>query len=325
MVKGIESCHLAPHYQRGARARMTHAAIHALIPLIRAYVRYGPFERTKRIFWESIAEPYFAWHAHRFLARTAFGLKVAGDTTDILPQYLYYFGVWEPNLTRWVSRRLDPGDVFVDVGANAGYFSLLASTLVGESGSVVAIEPLPALYEATRANVARNGLRNVRTVNVAASDRVGRLELFRGPASHTGLTSLVAEPGLELECEVESLPLSAILDDEELRRARLVKIDVEGAEAAVVAGMESLLRSGRRDLEVLVEIHPKQLARMNKSPNDVLDAFFEAGFRAYRVENDYEGASYVAGPVIRPQRLRGPIPLDCETNLVLSRRELERE
>lgn len=324
-MKRIESCQLAPHYESGTRARLTHAALHLLIPLVRAYVRYGPFKKAKRTYWEFVINPYFAWHSHAFVARTSFGLKVAGNTTDILPQYLYYFGTWEPNLTHWISGRLGPGDVFVDVGANAGYFSLLASTLVGESGSVVSIEPLPELYETTRANVARNGLRNVRAVNVAASDHAGRLELFRGPATHTGLTSVVEEPGLEPACEVDSLPLSTILRDEELQRARLVKIDVEGAESAVIAGMGPLLRSGRSDLEVLVEIHPKQLARMERSPEDVLGVLLEAGFHPYTLENDYSGAGYLAGGVARPEPLRGSLPLDCETNLVFSRGKLERE
>jgi hypothetical protein len=60
--------------------------------------------------------------------------------------YIYYFGVWEPNITRWIVRRLASGDMFIDVGANVGYYSLLASKLVGESGSVV------RFYKATSAS-----------------------------------------------------------------------------------------------------------------------------------------------------------------------------
>ena len=49
-----------------------------------------------------------------------FGSKIAGNTNDIIPQYIYYFGLWEPHLTRWIQRRLAPGDTFIDVGANIG-------------------------------------------------------------------------------------------------------------------------------------------------------------------------------------------------------------
>jgi hypothetical protein len=137
---------------------------HLLIPFVRMYIRYAPWGMGKRSFWAQIVGPYFAWHAHKFIVSTAFGRQIAGDTRDIVQQHIYYFGVWEPNLTRWIVRRLAPGDVFIDVGANVGYYSLqrcsanllLASKLVGQSCSVVAIEhlqPPSRFYKGTRASI----------------------------------------------------------------------------------------------------------------------------------------------------------------------------
>src|SRR5439155_9766755 len=83
-----------------------------LIPWVRAYVRYAPFKAGKSSLWSRVVDPYFAWHSHRFLARTVFGSRVASDTKELLQQYLYYFGVWEPCLSRWMARQLRPGDTF---------------------------------------------------------------------------------------------------------------------------------------------------------------------------------------------------------------------
>src|SRR2546426_9903533 len=251
------------------------------VPLVRAYIRYAPFVAGKRSLWTRVMDPYFAWHPHQFVASTVFGSTIAGVTTDIIQQYIYYFGLWEPPLTYWIRERLAPGDTFIDVGANIGYFSLLASRLVGESGSVVAIEASPKTFHALKDNLERNTARNVRAVNVAVSHSREVVALFRGPDSNVGETTLLEDLGLEFECEVEAAPLSAILQPVESERARLIKIDVEGAEWCVAEGIGPILSSGRADLEIVVEVHPELLVRQEKRPEDILRVFREAGFYAY--------------------------------------------
>jgi FkbM family methyltransferase len=293
-----------------------------LTPPVRAYIRYVPFGTGKRAFWNRVVEPSFAWRPHRFVASTVFGSRIAGDTSDILQQYIYYFGVWEPHLTRWIGRRLAPGDTFIDVGANIGYFSLLASKLVGDSGAVVAIEASPKTFSLLQGNLARNLAQNVRTVNVAASDRVGTVSLFRGPDDNIGLTSVVGDPRFAFECEVDAAPLSLLLTSEEVHNARLIKIDVEGAEWSVVAGMGPLLYSGHRDLEVIVEVTPEHLTPQGKRSEDLIRVFQAAGFQAYRLENDYSPLSYLPPRAERrPERIRTPI--QWQTDVVFSRQDSE--
>src|SRR5262249_59237800 len=101
-----------------------------------------------------------------FICRTAAG-RMAGNTRDFLQQYLYYFGVWEPDITALIKRRLRLGNCFVDIGANIGYFTLLAARQVGTTGRVVSIEASPAVYSPLTANVRRNRLTQVRALNVA--------------------------------------------------------------------------------------------------------------------------------------------------------------
>lgn len=306
--------YLPPRLKREVRRILT--------PLLRAYVRYAPFAVGKRFVWTRIVEPYFANHSHRFVASTVFGTRIVGDTRDFLQRYIYYFGVWEPDLTHWVERRLSPGDAFIDVGANIGYYSLLASTVVGSSGAVVAIEASPTIFGALQTNLTRNRIANVRAVNVAASDRKGMVKVFRGTDQNLGDTTILQDHGLAFECEVDGAPLTAILHPEEMQHVRLMKIDVEGAEWAVVGGIGPLLSSYHRDLEIIIEIHPEQLARQRKRPEDLMRIFLDAGFHAYGLENDYSPLSHMLPRTeMRPVRIRAPLQHECF--VIFSRQDVE--
>jgi FkbM family methyltransferase len=301
---------------RSARARRWS------ITLVRAYLRHSPFAAGKVIFWSRVVDPYLAWHSYPFVASTVFGARMAGDTQDMLQQHIYYFGVWEPDLTRYVAKCLTPGDAFVDVGANVGYYSLLASKLVGDSGKVIAIEALPSTFDTLQGNLTRNRASNVRAVNVAASDSAEAVSIFTGPKFNIGETTVVERPGFTRVGSVEAAPLSAILDPREARSARLIKVDVEGAELTVIRGMDSLFDSCRSDLEVIVEIHPRELAQQGLRPEDVLDLLLKAGFHPYELVNDYSVSSCVgrSRPCV-PVRVRGRIR--AETLVVFSRRDAE--
>ncbi len=203
---------------------------------------------------------------------------------------------------------------------------VLGSKLVGVTGTVVAIEPSPTIFHSLEGNLARNRASNVRAVNMAASDRAGLARLFRGPEANRGLTTIVeresAANDCQFECEVETAPLGAILRPNEAQNARLFKVDVEGAEWPVVAGMLPLLSAGRPDLEVMVELAPERLAYQGKSPQDVLQFFHDAGFHPYRIENDYSPESYLARqPHCRPLRIGTPI--EQETDVIFSRQNAE--
>jgi FkbM family methyltransferase len=315
---------LLPTLVRGARdvARrlLGTPARHKLVPTLRAYTRFMPTAFGKSLLWRSVIAPHFGWLSRDFEVSTRFGSRMRGNTQDFIQRHIYYFGLWEPNLTHFLGERLHPGDVFIDVGANIGYFSLQAARLVGSTGTVVAIEASPSIHALLNENLALNQTQNVRTVNLAVAERPSTLHLYLGPADNRGGTTLVASgtPGSTFECDVQAQPLGDIVTADEWRRARLVKIDVEGAEASVVAGMVPLLAQAHRELELVVEIAPRTLARQGKSPEDVLGIFRAAGFHAYKIENDYSADGYL-DPVAarRPTRITGP--LVTQTDVVFSR------
>lgn len=145
--------------------------------------------------------------------------------------------------------RLKPGDIVVDAGASIGFHSLLAAQLVGPSGTVIAFEPSPADAEALRANAALNGLANVSVEREALSGSVGSAFLDR-PGEATA--RLVDEPARGA-LAVATTSLDAFLAAHPGLVPALVKIDVEGHEAAVLEGMRATL-AGARPL-LIVELH----------------------------------------------------------------------
>ena len=292
-----------------------------LVPPLRAYMRYMPTSLGKDQLWRSVIKPHLSWLPVEFEATARFGARLRGNTEDFIQRHVYYFGIWEPDLTDFLASRLRPGDGFIDVGANVGYFTLQASRLVGPSGAVVAIEASPSIFRMLEANLALNDVTNVRVVNVAVSDRPGLVRLFRGPADNIGGSTLLDDgtQGATFESEVKALPLGDILVGDEWRRARVVKIDVEGSEALVATGMASLLGEARQDLEVVMEIAPRMLEKRGKQPDEIIGLFRSAGFHVYRLENEYSDDTYLrpAGERHRPVRVTGPI--SEQTDVVFSR------
>ncbi len=159
----------------------------------------------------------------------------------------YWTGTYEPEVQRTLANLLHPGDVVWDVGTHAGFLTALASRLVGSDGDVVAFEPLPANIDRLERLVRANRLSNVRIRPVALAERAGRARFH--VASSTSMGSL-APIVATADIQVSTSSLDAEL--ETLRRPALVKIDVEGGEAAVLAGATRLLSEVRPRL--LIEL-----------------------------------------------------------------------
>ncbi len=241
---------------------------------------------------------------------------------DMIQTYLYLFGIWEPDLTAFITSRLRPGDTFVDVGANIGYHTLLAAKKLAGEGRVVAIESSPKIFRLLGESLAENGSPSVvRAVNRAASDAVGELSLYEGPEQNIGLSTTVPSRGLPSEGRVAAAPLGDLLLPEEMETARLVKIDVEGAEVAVLSGMNVFLGRCPQVVEVAVELSPSWWTDRSLSPQEVLQPLIETGFNVYEIDNNLWPWRYLWPEAVRrPRRVRRPLTAFVDRlDLVLSR------
>ena len=151
----------------------------------------------------------------------------------------YWAGTHELEVQRTITESLSRGSVFWDVGAHCGFFSCLAGRHVGPEGSVVAFEPVPQNNARLRAAIRLNRLDNVVVRSDAVGANSGTVALHARDENNT-MWTLAPEPGSSAQLVVSSVTL----DDELERSGRapdVVKVDVEGAEVAVLAGAAKLL------------------------------------------------------------------------------------
>ena len=144
-----------------------------------------------------------------------------------------------------IRARLRPGSTFVDCGANIGFFTVIASRLVGPTGKVFAIEMMPVTSDRLRQHVEANELTNVTVFQSALSDRTGESVIAFLPESSHGQASIVRrENERGLEVTVTTRTLDDLLGDEP-GPIDLVKMDIEGAEALALKGAEKVLSRTR--------------------------------------------------------------------------------
>jgi FkbM family methyltransferase len=190
---------------------------------------------------------------------------------------------YEPAETHFVKAVLRPGDVFVDVGANIGWFTLVASVAVGETGRVHAFEPRAETAAHLAKTVALNGLDGrVATYPYGLSDSETSAVLVWASGTDNPGGSAVWSGDIPANMEKQAIALRP-LDGLGLGRADVVKVDVEGAELRVFRGARETLARCRP--YILSELSPAMLQRACDAPADAYFAFFaELGYRCFIVD-----------------------------------------
>lgn len=197
------------------------------------------------------------------------GLWMRLRIEDMTQETILLEDEWDPLLTNFTRKTLGLSDVFIDVGANAGYFSLIAAKCVGDSGKVLAIEPNPSVAEQLRDNVERNNLSQVIIEQTACSDSPSTMTLYLPDKSRLGQASLSkSNAGGVKSVLVKSVTLDQLIRDHALNRVTFVKIDVEGAELMVLRGMTETLRRLRPI--IVLELVPNLLANLGTTKDEVI-------------------------------------------------------
>jgi FkbM family methyltransferase len=182
--------------------------------------------------------------------------------------------------TGFVRSNLREGDVVCDVGANVGYYTIIASKRVGMTGRVVAIEPDPHNFALLSRNVEANGMTNVLLVNSAlgAASSRGRLQKSTSNfGDHCLYPRAAVEGRTGVDVEVETL--AGVLQRLDIAHVDFIKMDVQGYEGHVQAGMETVLASGS-PRAVLTEFWPKGLQMAGTLPETFFNRFLQFGYQA---------------------------------------------
>lgn len=192
----------------------------------------------------------------RRYVRATSGHLFWADPVSVFGLDLLRTGVYERILTELLAATLGPGDTFVDVGANEGYFSVLAASLVG-GGRVHAFEPQARLRPILDQNIRVNGSHPVTVHPVALSDRAGVATLYLRPSTNNGASSMFRYWKLGSRREqIATTTLDREFERLSIDRARLMKVDCEGAESLVVAGAAQVLAEHRIEL-IFIDFHPR--------------------------------------------------------------------
>jgi FkbM family methyltransferase len=233
--------------------------------------------------------------------------QVPAADHSLVPHLLAY-RCWEPHLARYFARTLQPGHVFMDVGANFGYFTVLAAATVAR---VIAFEPSTRTHAYCVANIAMNRLTNVELHNCGLWHEDATVELTRDPSTLNAV--IVPASDASAHESIRVITLDGLVDAGKLDLPRLdvVKLDVEGTELSALTGMRTTL--ARLRPAIVMEANPPMLARFGLTLADVW-AFFEAMSYDLRVfahwqERDPEPANTV-------DDLRRLCPADGLTDLV---------
>lgn len=183
-------------------------------------------------------------------------------------------GRFEPEVTRVISSVLELGMTFVDVGANIGYYALLAGRICGPDGSVIAFEPDDAARAVLASNVAANSLDNVEICALAVSDRSERGRFF--PADYEG-GSLVQLGAGGAGVEVETTTLDDFFSRRGWPRVDVVKLDIEGAEMLALSGMAELCERNP-GVMLVMESNPYCYRRAGVTPVALGQKLHDLGF-----------------------------------------------
>lgn len=242
---------------------------------------------TKRRLW-TLANSRFLHYDIAVLGETCFGDKIVCHFDDIIQKHIAIFGMWEPKLTAHIVQKARVPGLFLDIGANIGYFSLLASHIYEH---VIAFEPSPSTFAALERNFQRNSIVNATAYQIAVSDERGKLPFYKSAKANSGASSLIFDGTRAFEAEVECRPLQDVLSEDNWRRTQFIKIDVEGAEPRVV---RSLLRS----IDLLPK-HCEILLEYNCYDRDLQQTFEtlrRCGFNAFDLHSRYSLEDYLVGP-----------------------------
>jgi FkbM family methyltransferase len=187
-----------------------------------------------------------------------------------------FMGCFARNMTKWASRLLPTDGAFLDVGAHAGYFSLLASHLVGPSGRVLAIEPNPRTFAALQRHLTENAARNVHAMMCGLADKPGSIALHM-PPSQLDYNTTVLPRADWTRVDVPSRTLDDCVREWRIERIDLMKIDVEGAEPLVLAGgADALARGVVR--HAMIEVNGPRLTEGGEGPAAVARTLERLGF-----------------------------------------------
>ncbi len=223
------------------------------------------------------------------------GMTMNLGIVDVIERTLLTTDEWDPIVEKALRACVSPGDTFLDVGANIGYFSLLASQLVGSEGRVVSFEPSARALSKLTAHLCLNRCSNVTVCSQAMGDATGPEKLNWASSSNIGGSSIArGTPSQGYSEQIFIRTLDDVCKEMQLQPS-FIKLDVEGFELFALRGAERILKASHP--VVVCELTNQFLTDHSQSANDMLDFMAAIGYRAWIINLASDGR-LVAEPCI---------------------------
>lgn len=261
--------------------KITAPALLGLLSFVLRSRRVG--SATKDRLWE-IAQKYATFFNVTKEVTIINGLRMHVSSGPRVEQEIFLFGEWEPLFTRYLQTIPANEGIFLDVGSNIGYFSLIACSIFDE---VHAIEASPSTSRRLRNNVDANNIDNILVYTTAVGSDQGQIDFYQNKEQSGGASTIKSHNSV-FEARVPIAPLEKILDGIDWGLVRFVKIDVEGLEASVLNSLFKLRDRLHPEVEIFVEYDS---ARTDTWP--AIQAFLHNGFSIAMMQGRYDRRDYV--------------------------------
>ncbi len=207
------------------------------------------------------------------------GSRMVVVPAEHIQQQIFWYGYYEKEAVLTWEAFLTGQPVVLDIGANTGYYSLVAAPLARE---VYSFEPSTHTRRQLESNIRLNGMRNVHPQAIALSDHSGFAGFYISKPDNTGMSGLLPAENFTGSVEtVRTARLDEWIAENNIQDVHCIKIDVEGAELKVLNGGSRLIASSRP--AIFMEVIEDQLRRYGAGKEDVFEFFRSRHYRAYEM------------------------------------------
>jgi FkbM family methyltransferase len=256
-----------------------------LYHLINFYARHFSFPRRGWKYFRRFLK-YFKLDKKEFQKKIANGALMNVTPVSHIDQQLFWYGYYEKPLALLLERILKPDSVFFDIGANIGYFSLIAAKKSKE-GMIYSFEPVKELFHKLKLNLEENEVQNVRAFCLAVGENKDESVIYLSGPDNPGMSSM--KPAENFSGTTQPTGVISIDDwmkESGTKRPDIIKLDVEGSELLALKGMKLTLSEHKPFL--IVEISAVTLSRFQTRPGDVFHYLFELGYKSFDVTHTGE-------------------------------------
>lgn len=216
-----------------------------------------------------------------------FVIKIDPDNGTV-DREIFLVGVYEPYFLSIIKKGLNLGDVFVDIGANIGQHSLFASSVVGESGKVIAFEPIKRLHNQFQDSIKHNinndsKFKNIKLYNFGCGEKEENVKIYT--ADNAGASSIIDSKRDTSSELIKIVAADTVLKEEE--KINFIKIDVEGYEYFALLGLKDTI--SKHHPKILIEYSPYYYDLLDKDHGKhIINFLLGKNYTLYDLENNHK-------------------------------------